>query len=197
MKKPLNFMQIFGILLILASLLLYTGTELFAYYCAGSTAQITERLEAILPDGGNGNPGDYSEADMPVVQLYRQDFCGLLRVPSFGITLPIGASWDTTRIFTYPCRFWGSVYDSSMVIGGSDRQEMLDFCMRVDHGEKIVITDMTGTRFPYTVELVERRKEAVSEQLLEGTWDLTLFVKDSVSLEYIFVRCSFSPSPAV
>ena len=93
---------------------------------------------------------------------------------------------------SHPCRFWGSVYDSSLVIGGADQQGQFDFCDQIDIGNAVIITDMTGAAFSYTVACVERAARADADWLLSEDYDLTIFAKDAFSLEYLAVRCRLS-----
>ena len=107
--------------------------------------------------------------------------------------LPIYSSWEDGSVAKYPCRFWGSAYDNSLIVGGSDRKGQFDFCSRLDLGDKIRITDMTGTEFSYEVVRIDRRKQADLQTFEEVDCDLTLFVRDSSTLNYIIVRCDFAP----
>lgn len=193
MKNKLNLLQKFGFLLILLSLCLLVGRELLGAYSRRQTEMITDQIEAILTEQIAGSPEDYTDPNMPVLQLDGRDFSGLIRIPAFGVHLPIGNDWDADPFSIYPRRFWGSVYDNSLILGGSDRKGQFDFCNRIDIGDKILITDLTGAQFSYEVARIERHSHADTQALLESSWDLTLFVRDSSSLDYIFVRCMFSP----
>lgn len=191
MKKRNPFLLL-GFWMVLLSLVLLVGSGLLNRFHQKQTAEIIRQIESLLPQAGTGSPHDYSSAELPVLQLEGQEFSGLIRIPSFGVTLPMGSSWDSRDISRYPCRFWGSMYDGSLVIGGKDQPGQLDFFPRLDPGEKIIVTDMTGIQFHYTVTRIDRSKHADAENLITDDWDLTLFVRDSTSLDYILVRCSYS-----
>ena len=193
MKGKWNVFQWLGLVLILISLCLLVGSELLAGYHQKKAEALTDQLSAMLPQRTAGTPEDYSDPEMPILQLEGQDFSGLIQIPAFGVTLPIGSRWDRNLVSQYPCRFWGSAYDSTLVLGGKDREGQFDFCTRMDHGDVVMITDMTGTQFRYTVSRIDRSKDASAEILSEDAWDLTLFARDSGSMDYIIVRCQFSP----
>lgn len=193
MKNKLNLLQTLGFLLMLLSLCLLLGRELLGVYSRRQAEMTAEQIEAILPERTDGSPEDYTNPDMPVFQLDGRDFSALIRIPAFGVLLPVCNDWETGPFLAYPRRFWGSVYDNSLVIGGSDRNGQFDFCKRLDIGDEITITDMVGAQFSYEVARIERHANADSQKLLEPSWDLTLFARDSSSLNYIFVRCLFSP----
>ena len=189
MKKH-SIIQHLGLGLILLSLILLIGSKGLDLYLRKQTQQLARHLEALLPLAGTGTPDDYSSAELPVLQLDGEDFSGLIRIPSFGVTLPMGHSWSSTG--KYPCRFWGSLYDGTLVVGGKDKTGQLDFCDRMDIGEQILITDMTGVQFRYTVSRIDRSRHADADILLKDEWDLTLFVRDAISLDYILIRCNYS-----
>lgn len=193
MMGRLNWFQKLGFLLILLSGLILLGSELMAGRNRAQTEKLIEQMEAILPENGQGLPEVYSDPAMPVLQLEGEDFCGLLKVPSYGVTLPVGSEWDDGSIAAYPRRFWGSAYDRSLVIGGSDRKGQFDFCARLDIGDKVRVTDMEGTCFSYEVVRIDRKKQLDAETLLENQWDLTLFTQESDSRNYILVGCMPAP----
>ena len=195
MKHKGNIFQLLGFLLILASLCLLLGGELMEMLQTRKAEKTAAEITAMLPSQSIGIPEDYTNTDMPVLQLKGQDYSGLLRVPAFGVYLPISSSWDSGSLNACPRRFWGSVYDNSLVIGGSTDQ--FGFCSRADLGDHILVTDMEGAQFRYEVARIERHPHADADTLLQPDWDLTLFARDSGSMNYIFLRCSFSPQSSV
>lgn len=193
MKEKLNFLQKLGLALILLSGILLLGSELLVSWNRAENKALVTQIKAALPEASEGDPENYSDADMPVLQLAGKDFVGLLQVPSFGVHLPIGSTWSPGRVLRNPCRFWGSAYDNSLILGGSSQKGQFDFCGALDLGEKILVTDMTGARFSYEVAKIDRRQHAEMETFRETDSDLVLFVKENSSGAYIIVRCQFAP----
>lgn len=193
MKGKWNWFQKLGFLMILISVLLLLGSELLAARNREQTEALVQQLEAILPENGQGLPEDYSDPHMPVLQLEGEDFCGLLEIPSYGVSLPVGGEWEAGSVSVYPRRFWGSIYDRSMVIGGSGRNGQFDFCAKLDLGDTLRFTDMEGTRFSYEAVRIDRRKQVDAEELLQMQWDLTLFSYEETSGSYIVVGFTLTP----
>lgn len=194
MKGKMNLLQKIGVLLVAVSCLLAMGTELLASWNRRTAENLAQQIQASLPETTEGNPENYTDKDMPVLQLKREDFCGLLQVPSFGISLPIGNSWRSAAVSRYPSRFWGSAYDNSLIIGGSPEEAQFAFCGRLDLGDEIRVTDMTGARFSYEVAAIDRRSHADMDTLQEKESHLILFVRDDATLDYIIVRCLLVPA---
>ena len=189
-KMPLAFRL--GIVLILCSLALLLAYRFQVYTAKNQRVETVSRITSLLPPPSQGIPGLYSDPEMPAISLDGKDYLGLLEVPAYGVTLPVGSQWDTGKLIAFPCRFWGSAYDSTLVIGGSDEKGLLDFCSTIDLGAYVFVTDMTGARYTYTVSRVDRAKHAQTDWLLSDQWDLTLFAQSSLSMEYIALRCSLS-----
>lgn len=191
MKEKWNGIQLLGLFLVLLSIVFLLGSEWLAARNHAEAVQLAEQIEANLPDRSEGDPENYSDPEMPVLQIGGEDFSGLIQIPFYGVSLPIYSSWDSGAVSRYPCRFWGSVYDNSLIVGGGKGQ--FDFCGKLDLGDKVIITDMKGTVFSYETVRIDRREHADLEMLEEEEFDLVLFAPDTVADGYIIVRCAFSP----
>lgn len=192
MKGIWSVIQKLGILLTALSFLFLVGTELISAGNRAAAEDLAIQIEELLPRRSEGDPANYSDPAMPSLEIDGEDFCGLLKVPSFGVTLPLHSSWDNASAAKYPCRFWGSVYDNSLIVGGSGGKGQLDFCNKLDLGDKIRITDMTGTEFTYETVRIDRRKHADMQTFEEMDSDLVLFAPEGNSGGYIIVRCDLS-----
>lgn len=151
--------------------------------------ELVSRLQQLLPPIRQGVWDDRDDMDMPVLQVDGENLCAWLQVPDFDCDLPVNSTWKTRDLSSLPCRYYGSIYDGSLVIGGTQRKGQLDFCDRIDTGHKVFITDMTGARYTYTVAIVERLGSVSAQILMDEEYDLTLYVKDSKNDLYILVRC--------
>jgi len=190
MKSKGNLFLILGILLILISCAALLASQLLIRQRSAEAKALAAQIEALLPPRTAGTMEDYSDPAMPVWQLQGEDFLGLIEVPSFGAALPIHALWEDGKLASYPCRYWGSIYDGTLILGGSSAPGQFDFCEKLDLGERILITDMQGTEFPCAVERIDRADAPDYEKLSEGNYPLTLFAKTSAG-NYIVIRCVF------
>ena len=178
-----------GCVLIVASLGLVLFFQIRTNRAVENAARITQTIQSILPPRTAGVMDEYTTMDMPVLQIEGQDFCGLVEIPAYGVTLPVYDSWETAKLSAYPCRFWGSAYDGSLIIGGADQAGQFDFLDLIDNGALVTFTDVTGAAFDYTVDIVERYDSIPAEVLMEEEPGLTLFVRDAYQLHYILLRC--------
>ena len=189
MKRLGNLFFLAGCLLILGSFALFAASQLQANRAAAAAAELAVQLESLLPPRTPGITGSYANPEMPALELSGQDFIGVVQIPTFQRSLPIGKDWNARKTDEFPRRFWGSVYDGSLILGGSSQKGQFDFISQIQTGDRIFVTDMTGTQFSYVVENIRRSKSAQADTLLDETADLTLFARESNSLDYIIVRC--------
>ena len=180
-----------GIVLVVVSLLMIVAFQVRNHIGAKKTQTTLAQMEQLLPERSKGTPGEYPNANMPVLQIGGMDYVALLEIPAFGISLPVADEWDTDKLFYSPARFSGSAYDHSLVIGGTDASHQFAFCDKIENGTRITITDMTGSQFTYEVTSVDRAKNAESVWLQDPEYHLTLYCRDTYSMEYIAVRCNF------
>lgn len=190
MKKRVPIALILGCCLLICSFCLFAFAQIRIYRALVKAEDVVRKIEELLPKRIGGVAGSVSDSAMPVLEMGKEDYIALVEVPGFGVTLPVCSSWDVGKLSGSPCRFWGSVYDNSLVIGGSDQKGQFDFCDRINPGAVITVTALNGEEFKYQVARVDRAKHAKAEWLMEETYDLTLFVRAAYSLEYIAVRCS-------
>lgn len=189
MKRTSKLLRLLGCLLILCSLVTLLSTRFLAARARTEAARTALRISTIIPERTSGTMDNYSSMEMPVLQVDGKDYVALLAVPSLGVELPVAGSWKAEDVTNQPCRFQGTVYDGSLVVGGFDQQGQFDFLDRIEIGTLVTVTDMNGAEFSYRVDRVDRAQRAEAGILVPEEAGLTLFVRDAYSLEYLIVRC--------
>lgn len=190
MRRSGKILLLLGVLLMICSLGVFFLLQYRTTQAESINAEIVQIMDTILIDRREGEIDLEREPEMPVLEIKDEDFIALLEIPSHGLRLPICNIWDKEKVITYPCRFYGSAYDGTLIVGGYDQTGQFDFFDRIQDGAGVMVTDMTGSTFSYTVSRVERSDSADAQVLLNEDTDLTLFVRDAQSLEYIIVRCA-------
>lgn len=189
MRKTGKTIFILGCLLIACSLALLLVLQVRTTQAERTNAEIVGTIESILVDRKVGTKDVDRDPEMPALEINGEDFIALLEIPAYGLKLPISSVWEKSKVLSYPCRFSGSAYDGTLIIGGYDQRGQFDFFDRIQNGAAVTITDMTGSTFSYVVDRVTRSRSAEAEMLLDSAADLTLFVRDAQALEYIILRC--------
>lgn len=190
-KHRFPILLILGAALIFVSLALIAVSQIRAHIGSVRSQETVLKMGELLPERSEGIPGVYPNSNMPILEIDGVDYVAMLEIPSLNIALPVADKWNPDKLFKAPARFSGSCYAHNLVIGGEDYAHQFSFCDKIDTGTHIVVTDMTGTQFSYTVSRVDRSKNAASQWLINTDYDLTLFCQDIYSMEYIAVRCNF------
>ena len=125
--------------------------------------------------------------EMPILSIEGTDFIGVLEIPDFDTALPVCAEWNAP--YKYPCRFSGNIYDRTIQIGATTQKGQLDYYRDISVGDNVYFTDMEGNRYAYVISDMRYVKKADRETLEKVNADLTLFVKNLYSLEYIIIYC--------
>lgn len=187
-KLPLICIAL-GVALILGAVSVAAFTDLSGDRAQENTARILERAQALLPERVDHVPQERGNNSMASMEIEGVNVAGILEVPRYGRTLPLGAIWDTGLVASMPCRFAGSIYDGSLIIGAVGEAGQLDFAARLEVGEEICLTDMEGGRYTYRIAAIHHAKHATLEKLQSGDYPLTVFVKDPETGEYLLIRC--------
>lgn len=190
MRKSSKVIFVFGCLLIVTGLVLILTLKFQAKQAEQMNDQIVQNMENILCDHREGMQESECETEMPVLELDGVDFAALLEIPLYDLKLPVCNVWNKNSIMSYPCRFDGTIYNGTLIIGGYDQSGQFEFFDYISEGTEVLVTDMTGAVFSYKVSRVERSKSADIDVLKNEGTDLTMFVRDAQLLEYIIVRCT-------
>ena len=190
MNKSNRILLILGVLLVLLSAGGFLVSNLYAGWAGENAEIVASQIRDLLPARTVGVQEPYTNPQMPVLQFDGKDYVCLVEVPAYGVSLPVRNEWKAGSLLQNPCRFWGSSYDGTLILGGSNQQGQFDFCGRVDLGDRITVTDMEGAVFTYAVERIDRSKTADFDRLSQGEYSLTLFTQEPYSAYYIIVRCN-------
>ena len=178
-----------GVLLVLGALLITVVPMLRGKIATSKNGGVFETVYSLIPEVRAGAFDDRVDVEMPSLEVDGEDYVGIIEIPMCGVHLPIRASWDSGDISRSPCRFTGSIYDGSLVVGGSDHEGQFNFAKTISIGDTVFVTDMTGARYTYKVTWVELTDDVSREYLTSREADLVLFVRDAYSLEYAVVSC--------
>ncbi len=179
-----------GIVLLAAAAVMFAGRLYEKKQNGMDISEAAQRIEKLLPERSAGIAEERENAAMAAIEIDGKDFVGLLEIPDRNIKLPVAASWGTSDFSFRPARYTGSVYNSTLIIGGKYAEGNFDFIDSLEPGEEITFTDMFGFVFDYTVEKISHSDNADTETLKSVGGALTLFVKKDS--RFLIVRCTDS-----
>lgn len=178
-----------GAVLILVAVAILLANGFSARQDARDARRILEEAQTLMPQAMDRIPQERGNNTMASMEIEDVNVIGVISFPGYGRTLPLAGQWDTSLVRSMPCRFTGSIYDRSLIIGAMDGESQIPFASRMEVGDEILLTDMEGGRYTYRVEAIHHARHATLAKLQEGEYDLTIFVKDSQHSEYLLIRC--------
>lgn len=178
-----------GGLVVLLSLGMLLFTEISARKEQREREVLTEQILNMLPAVSNGMLDAESERQMMIWEMQGQDIMGILEFPTLDIQMPLGAIRNEKGMQKWPQRYTGSLYNGSLVIVGDDQKGQLGCLSQLDLCETVSVMDMTGSRFTYSVEWIERKSMITESVFTERDAHLILFVKEKASGQYLIVYC--------
>ncbi len=211
--------KIFGTILISLGVILLTGAlGLGGYYLwvqerAGDHAQ--RAMEALLlqiPTTPSASVPDTTPSDntplspqdpevlipeekpdplhpMPTIQIDGVSYIGYVQIPGLGLSLPVIEESTPENLNIAPCRFFGSVYQNDLVIGGHRYSRHFANINTLGYGAPITFTDTQGNVYTYEVTECEVIEAYEAEYLCSGDWDLTLYTCTPGGRSRVAVRC--------
>lgn len=155
------------------------------------SAQVMVRLrqemeQALLPEEARTEPEQLPEAEetplpdpaareMPALEIDGQAYIGYLELPTLGLSLPVMSEWSYPKLRVAPCRYWGSVYDDSLVILAHNYDRHFGRLQELAIGDAVQFIDADGVIYQYTVEKQEILEKPDVEKMVDSGYDLTLF----------------------
>lgn len=142
-------------------------------------------------------PGEVPPMESYTRMVDGYAYIGIVDVPYLGISLPVMADWDDTRLKISPCRYSGTPYTDDLVIAGHNYPSHFSPLKWVDIGVDVYFTTMDGAQFHYTVSNRETVQPYSVAEMVENEnnsdslrdWDLTLFTCNTGGQTRCAVRC--------
>ena len=188
-KKSGLILLILGILLTVSAVVGVVIWQVGIHRAAADCEKTLEQIRALTPQSRPGVADDRVNTAMPMLEIDGENYVGIIEVPKFGTALPIAAQWNANRIGRHPCRYTGSIYDGSLIIGGSDNAGQFDFMKLISGGDAVYVTDVTGGRYAYVVTEIHKTDRVSASELSTQTADLVFYARNTYSLDYTIVQC--------
>lgn len=190
MRKQINIRNIFliiGICLLITAAVLLVTWQLSISSAESKTIEYVSTIRELIPEPQGAVPEERRDNTMSSLSVDGTDFIGIMELPRFGSVLPVCTDWKNTT--KYPCRFDGSIYDRSLIIGGTTQKGQYSFYRDISVGDSLLFTDTEGNLFSYNVTDIRYSDSADLEALQMKDSDLTLFIKNIYAFEYIIIYC--------
>ena len=177
-----------GCVLIAASLVFLVLWQSAMSVALKHSKQDAHTIRALIPEPQDIALEERYDNTMASLPIDGVDYVGLIEFPAHSSDLPVRAEWNER--LPAPCRFDGSIYDGSLIIGATSQKGQYDFFRNISAHDAVFFTDMTGGRFSFEVSDILYRNNASENTLASENADLTIFIKNLYAPnEYIIVHC--------
>ncbi len=180
---------ILGVICLICAIGYFANSYFFAKNIGETARGALSTVKAQLPPLKPQVPQERGNNQMASMNVDGLNVVGILEIRQFGVELAVLSKWQQQTSAYTPCRYAGSIYDSTLVIGASDKEGQLSCAKSLEPGVELRITDMEGGVYTYAVAAIHHAKTLESDKLQSKDYDLTVFVKDSATGEYLLIRC--------
>lgn len=143
---------------------------------------VVEQMPATVLPGQDSGP-------MPVVDVDGRSFVGTVQIPALSLLLPIQDEWSNDNAKVSVCRYRGSVYDNDLIVCGHNYPEHFGNLNQLKTGDEIIVTDMNGRSYYFSVSNIETLGAYDTEEMEAGEWDFTMFTCTIGGSNRVTVRC--------
>lgn len=204
MKNKIGrFCMILGTVLILSAVSLFLYNQYEEKRAEESSlylvSQIMDKIKEnegdtdSTPDQPISTPLEYLDEDtlkMSEVQIEDYEYIGYLSIPKLGLELPVMSEWDYPRLKIAPCRYTGSVRGEDFVIMAHNYKRHFGGLSNLQEGDRVTFTDMDGEATTYQVIAKDVLNPDAVEEMIAGTFDLTLFTCTYGGKSRVTVYCN-------
>ena len=148
-----------------------------------------EKIMESIPEVEQRVPSERGNNMMPSLEIDGTNYVAVLDFPTYNFAMPVVSTWHSSYIDSVPCRYKGSVYDNTLVIGSSDNKGQIKFAEELEVGDYLYLTDMSGGQYRFAVEAINHANE-INDEKFKTEYDMTIFVKSSGNSEYLLIRCN-------
>lgn len=182
MNKISKILLLTGLLLILSSLNI---TLYYIYEEKNSSKNIDNTINNII----SSNEISINENGFNTITINNIEYIGYLEIPVLNLYLPITNGYTYETLKKTPALYYGNIMDK-FIICGHNYKYHFGKLNQLNQKDKIIFIDVNNNKYEYEVELIEVLKGNEVEEMIETTFDLTLYTCTKDSKNRITIRCN-------
>lgn len=102
-------------------------------------------------------------------------YIGYIELPTLNLSLPVMSDWSYPKLRIAPCRYFGSVYDNTLVILAHNYARHFGSINKLSIGDPVQFVDANGNIYSYTVAKLETLEKYDVNEMIQSDYDLSLF----------------------
>ena len=130
------------------------------------------------------------DTKMATVEVDGYDCIGILSVPVLDLELPVLTDWSYAKLKKAPCHYYGSYYEKDFVIAAHNYKSHFGRLSKLQAGDIVVFTDVSGTVHYYEVVILETLPKNATKEMITSGFDLSLYTCTFGGGSRVTVRCN-------
>ncbi|MBQ2391753.1 MAG: sortase [Clostridia bacterium] len=131
-----------------------------------------------------------NDTKMTTVEVDGYDCIGILSVPVLDLELPVLTDWSYAKLKKAPCHYYGSYYEKDFVIAAHNYKSHFGRLSKLQAGDIVVFTDVSGTVHYYEVVILETLPKNATKEMITSGFDLSLYTCTLGGGSRVTVRCN-------
>ena len=131
-----------------------------------------------------------NDTKMATVEVDGYDCIGILSVPVLDLELPVLTDWSYAKLKKAPCHYFGSYYEKDFVIAAHNYKSHFGRLSKLQAGDIVVFTDVSGTVHYYEVVILETLPKNATKEMITSGFDLSLYTCTLGGGSRVTVRCN-------
>ena len=131
-----------------------------------------------------------NDTKMTTVEVDGYDCIGILSVPVLDLELPVLTDWSYAKLKKAPCHYYGSYYEKDFVIAAHNYKSHFGRLSKLQAGDIVVFTDVSGTVHYYEVVILETLPKNATKEMITSGFDLSLYTCTPGGSNRVTVRCN-------
>jgi sortase A len=148
-----------------------------------------ENASSLHPDSSEAPAIEAVRKHMPVVEVDGNDCIGYLTVPAADLKMPVFNTFTYYKLNIAPCRYYGSLETDDLVIAGHNFNSGFEKLKQLKKKDTVLFTNMNGETYSYRVEDTEMLKPEQVTDMVQSSYDLSLYTCNYSGSERFTVRC--------
>lgn len=154
-----------------------------------SQDMLQEIQQQIAEESDSENEEQHPQ-QIPVGEIKGYEYIGILTIPALEVELPVLTDWSYAKLKVAPCLYYGNCYEPDFVIAAHNYQSHFGRLSKLQAGDIVTFTDVSGNIYGYEVILIETLAENATKEMITSGFDLSLYTCTPGGGSRVTVRCN-------
>ena len=140
-----------------------------------ASQDMLQEIQQQIAEESDGENEEQHLQQMPVGEIKGYEYIGILTIPALEVELPVLTDWSYAKLKVAPCLYYGNCYEPDFVIAAHNYQSHFGRLSKLQAGDIVTFTDVSGNIYGYEVILIETLAENATKEMITSGFDLSLY----------------------